>query len=395
MEAPIHKFRFHVMSLPHTVTTPEFSACAYTMKVLKFCKMMYNRGHYILHYGHEDSIVQCHEKVDLITNDDFEKTYGNHNWKKEFFKFDSNDYCHQKFNSLAIIELLKRIQKGDFVLIFWGQGHWKIADIISKDGRAFVVEPGIGYTNSFCKYRIFESYAVAHHTYGLQNNHNPSFYHCIVPNYFDVGEFEFKPEKQDYCLFLGRISTCKGVHIIIDATKRTNNKLVIAGQGDLKLNVGYAETPEHVEYVGYAGIEKRKNLMANAKCLIIMSDYVEPFGGVVVEAMLSGTPVITPDWGAFVETVLHGITGYRVRTMEQLVWAINNIHKIDPKICRQWAEDNYSLETISKRYEEYFYQLSNLWKEGWYEENPNRTELDWLNVKYPDTRHPVNTSELQ
>ena len=47
--------RFHVLGLPHTITNKDFSACAYTMKVWKFCKMMGSRNHEIIHYGHEDS----------------------------------------------------------------------------------------------------------------------------------------------------------------------------------------------------------------------------------------------------------------------------------------------------------------------------------------------------
>lgn len=37
------KFRFHALGVPHTVTSENFSACAYTQKVLKFCKMMYEK----------------------------------------------------------------------------------------------------------------------------------------------------------------------------------------------------------------------------------------------------------------------------------------------------------------------------------------------------------------
>ena len=58
------KFRIHVLGLPHTKTTLDFTACAYTMKAWKFCKMMKARGHYLMHYGHEESnfLQKCHRR---------------------------------------------------------------------------------------------------------------------------------------------------------------------------------------------------------------------------------------------------------------------------------------------------------------------------------------------
>ena len=34
--------RFHCLSVPHTITNEDYSVCAFTQKVLRFCKMMKN-----------------------------------------------------------------------------------------------------------------------------------------------------------------------------------------------------------------------------------------------------------------------------------------------------------------------------------------------------------------
>jgi len=371
--------RFHVLGLPHTVTSKEFNACAYTQKVVKFGKMMKARGHEIIHYGHEESDLICDEHVTVITNDDWKQTYGDHDWRKTFFKFDQGDNAYQTFYKNAIEEIGKRKQPNDFLLPFWGSGVRPICDAHQHD--MIVVEPGIGYGwGHWARWKIFESYAIYHAYGGMKNvaQCNQDWYEVVIPNYFDLEDFNYSAEKENYFLYLGRVFDGKGVNIAIEATKTAGVKLVIAGQKEEGYNL-----PDHVEYIGYADIETRKQLMSKAKASFLASMYIEPFGGVQIENLLSGTPTITTDWGSFAENNLHGITGYRCRTMGDFVQAIKNIDKINPADCRKFGE-NFYLEKVGEMYEKYFQDVLNVHTgKGWYEEGKSKN-INALHKNYPN-----------
>ena len=357
--------RFHVLGLPHTVSSKEFNACAYTQKVVKFGKMMTERGHEVIHYGHRDSDLICTEHVPVLEDADWQIAYGDHDWRKTFFKFNTEDHAYKTFYANAIREVGKRKQKHDFILPFWGSGVRPICD---AHPDLICVEPGIGYAGGhWARWKVWESYAIYHAYCGLKNvgNCNQDWYDVVIPNYFDPEDFEYNDKKDDYFLYLGRVYGGKGVDIAIQATQIAGFKLVIAGQKE----EGY-KLPDHVEYVGYADVEKRKELMSNAKASFLPSMYVEPFGGVQIENLFSGTPTITTDWGSFAENNLHGITGYRCRTMGDFVDAIACIENgsIKSESCRFFA-DNFSLESVGGMYEKYFRDVLDVYEgKGWYAE---------------------------
>jgi glycosyltransferase involved in cell wall biosynthesis len=384
IKAPLEKkLRFHVLGVPHTVTRKDYSACAFTQKALKFCKMMHRRGHIIYHYGHADSEVECTEHVTITDNQLFQDTYGHYDWKKEHFKHNTSDNCNKTFNERAIVEIGKRKKHLDYLLLFWGIGH---ADVAKAHPDLICSEPGIGCFNPLSSpFSVFESYAVMNFVYGKQNL-EPKWTDAVIPNYFDLEDFKYNPKPGDYFMYLGRIIQSKGIDVAVEIAKRTGLKLKVAGQGDFKKELGF-EPPPNVEIVGYLEPKARDEMLRGALALLAPTHYNEPFGGVTIEALLCGTPIITSDWGAFPENNLHGITGYRCRTMEQFVWAAKNIHKISRKACRKWAEDNFSLEHIAPMYEEYYSSLIPYFTgKGFYADNKDRKELDWMKRDYPCTK---------
>tara|TARA_Y100000591_G_scaffold263369_1_gene236496 strand:- start:1033 stop:2001 length:969 start_codon:yes stop_codon:yes gene_type:complete len=307
--------------------------------------------------------------------------------KKDYIIIKKNDdLCHIKFNTLAIAEIKERIQQGDFVLCFWGKGHYHVGSYFMKDSRAIVVEPGVGYglDQTFCDYKIFESYATMHQYIGKIDTYQPSWYNTVIPLTCDASQFTVSDTKEDYFLHLGRITKCKGLDIAIRACNHLGVKLKVAGtpKGDLE-KLGVTIT-DNIEYIGLAGVEERRELMSKAKGFFCISTYAEPFGAAVVEAMLSGCPVITSDWGGFTETVVHGYTGFRIKNFNDVICAMKNIDNIDPHICRKWAENNYGMKKIASMIEEYFYNLKlNLsyeWK--WWTIDCYKENLDYLKKDY-------------
>ena len=375
--------RFHLLGLAHLVTHKSNSTCAYTQKIIKLAKMIRHNNHILFFYGIEGSQVECDEFITVCDLDTLTKTYGQYDKSVEFSRHDPKDLAHATFNQNAIAAINQRKQNRDILLCPMGNYQKPIADAVGL----LAVESGVGYSGVFTSYRVFESYAWMHYVYGLLNQDDGCWYDAVIPNYFEVSEFPFQAEKQDYLLYLGRIISRKGVSVVSEVAKATGNQLYIVGQGSLDspsegLSLG---AEKHIKYFPAVGPEERNQFLARAKAVLMPTYYLEPFGGVNVEAQLCGTPVITSDWGAFPETVLHGVTGYRCRVFEEFCWAVKNIHRLKPENCRAWAEKNYSLERIGRMYEEYFQRVNHVFDSGWYQPNDGRRELEWLNRYYPQS----------
>ena len=99
--------------------------------------------------------------------------------------------------------------------------------------------------------------------------------------------------------------------------------------------------------------------------------YIEPFGGVTIEANLCGRPVLGSVFGSFTETITNGQNGYRCRTLGDYLAAMEIIEsgKIDPpSFIAHLALQKYSMYNLAHRYDEVFQLTDGLWESGkdWY-----------------------------
>jgi glycosyltransferase involved in cell wall biosynthesis len=197
------------------------------------------------------------------------------------------------------------------------------------------------------------------YTYGRENAQNNStangaYYDRVFPNYFEKEDFTFKEEKEDYFFYIGRLIYRKGVQTAITTSKILGKKLIIAGQKDDAEKFDLEQ--EGIEYVGYVDPEKRTELMANAKACFIPTYYLEPFGGTNVESQLCGTPVLTTDFGAFLDTVVQGVTGFRCHTLNDFVACAQLVDNLDPKMIRKHAE-RYLTDNMQWELEDWMREL--------------------------------------
>jgi len=377
----MQQFRFHVVGLPHTEVTKEFLPCAYTQKVLNFCKMMKSLGHTVFLYGGGGKTdAPCDDFVSCISTEDQQKYFGATDWHKDMFPIEWDERLPYwvTMNNNAIEGIKQRGQPKDFVCLIGGSCQ---APIVQGLPNYLCMEFGVGYKGIYAPFRVFESYAWMHHVYGLQKIENGQSYDCVIPNYFDPEDFPFDianpPKKEDYFLYIGRMITRKGAHIAVEATGITGDKLKMAGQGVIEIKDGiyksreFEITGKHIEYLGTVGIKERFDLMSKAKAVFVLTQYIGPFEGVQAEANLCGTPVITTDWGCFAENVIDGLNGFRIRTMGEILWAMKNVHTLDPLKIREFAIKNFSMNRVKWQYQAYFEQLATLWEKGWNSEHYN------------------------
>jgi glycosyltransferase involved in cell wall biosynthesis len=362
---------------------------------LNFIDMMGRRGHRIIHYGNEGSEVPC-QHVQIFSEEERTRHFGYMDLQKPpKVTWDGQEVYHKDFNQRVADELKARCRPTDFICSIFGDCQKEIGkhfpgcyDRIPSTNQAengkpagfpLFVEFAIGYLGAFSAWRVFATNTLREWWHGHIRNPGRDFGDVVIPHFFDKDIFGFGLvetdnlkmkglQAQPYMAFVGRVNEDKGVQIAVDVTRELGIPLVIAGRDTAEY---WRYWPKHVTYWGAATIKERNQIMQGAICTFAPTLYREPFGSVAVEALLSGTPCITTDYGGLVEIV---DKKWRCHGLREFIDAAKRAMALtteERRVIKDNALSRFSYDAIAPQYERYFERLAAMsFGQGWNELRP-------------------------
>src|SRR3954447_9253085 len=184
-----------------------------------------------------------------------------------------------------------------------------------------------------------------------------------VPHGLPEDLYSFRPDPEDYFVFIGRICQEKRPDRAIELAKRIGMPLKIAAKVD-KADEEYFEAQikpllndSSIEFVGEVNEAQKNVLLGGAKALLFPIDWPEPFGLVMIESLACGTPVLAFECGSVPEVLAHGKTAFVVRSMDEAEKALRQIGTLSRQACRQEFEQRFTVERMAQRYVHIYEQL--------------------------------------
>jgi glycosyltransferase involved in cell wall biosynthesis len=207
----------------------------------------------------------------------------------------------------------------------------------------------------------------------------------VVYNGVDLRDHLYSAKKDNYFVNIGSLTPEKGVDVAVKVCFELGLNLKLAGtigggiaspqqlKKELRRRVqrdredpyiryfrqkvlSYLK-PKQIEYLGSVSGMQKKKLYSRAKAFLNPIDRDEPFGMSVVDALASGTPVVTYRRGAMPEIIQHGLNGFIADNYKEFKGYVQRVGEIDPADCRASVRHKFSSAVMAKNYIDLYRRL--------------------------------------
>lgn len=188
----------------------------------------------------------------------------------------------------------------------------------------------------------------------------------VIPNLIDTKKNFFKDkaiQKKNMICSVGNLVPRKRFDMVIKAFNQCLKnipelELHIAGEGPEKHNLKALAKELGIEkkvfFLGFKTPKELNNLYNRSKLFVLASE-IETFGIVLIEALATGTPVVSTDSGGVRDIILNEKNGYLIpqNNLSELTSKMLTILKeevtFDPDKLSQYIYDHFSAEVITKK----------------------------------------------
>lgn len=183
----------------------------------------------------------------------------------------------------------------------------------------------------------------------------------VVHHGIDPGAFDFGGGVTGYAAFVGRFCEDKGVHLAIDAALAADVPLILGGAPRpafddaeryflTEVQPRIRANADRIMWLGELRHRAKVALLRDARALLFPIQWEEPFGLVMIESMLVGTPVIAFDRGSAREVIEEGVTGFIVGSEREMGARLRQLKGFDRARCRERAAERWSTARMTAEY---------------------------------------------
>ena len=240
------------------------------------------------------------------------------------------------------------------------------ADFPAHAFARLIDTPIVTTIHGFSSARILPMYSeyqdVVHYVAISDADRHPDLrYAATIHHGIPIDDFPFDSEGSKDLLFFGRIHPDKGAAEAIAVAQTSNRHLhmygIVQDTDYYEREVVPANDGVRVTYHGAVGGTQRLHALGNARALLHLINFEEPFGLSVIEAMACGTPVIATRRGSMPELIEHGVTGFLVDSLEEANLAIERINEIDRHSVRRIVAERFSINRMADAYLSLYHRI--------------------------------------